>query len=518
MTSTIARLLGKVFGGKVETRLLMLGLDASGRTTALYKIKFGEVMTTIPTIGFNVDTIEYKKTSFTFWDVGGCDKIRPLWRHYFKGTHAICYFVDSIDHLRFAEALSELEMLLSQPELACACVLVWANKQDLEGAMPVVEVEERVREVMEAAKWSQERWTCMGAIATEGIGLYEGLDWLLEHICREQPMATASEEASKATPETEEEVLLTEWLQREDDPADVFLCKFGDYSLESWDHYTHLRVAWLLLRRHGRREGMKRIFDGIRSFIANSKRTQRARGTTFHETMTYFWVHMVDYAMASQQMHGQKSGDEGDAEIDGFKKFLLLNPQLSNGGLFLHYYSKRLMLQTPDSRTQVVLPDVRPLPSLLSSTTGGKGDAAASPVVQPNAAPLSDDEWLLRWESRELPAWGHEARLRLIWLKLTRLERRDAVRAIFDELAAFEGAAGHHVTLAYFWIHMVTACIAREGEKRSPTYALFARQPPFQFLRNVDHTDRFYSQKQLYSDRARTEFVPPDLKPLPAHV
>merc|ERR1712187_340035 len=73
--------------GKTEMRILMVGLDAAGKTTILYKLKLGEVVTTIPTIGFNVETVEYKNLSFTVWDVGGQDKIRPLWRHYYQGTH-----------------------------------------------------------------------------------------------------------------------------------------------------------------------------------------------------------------------------------------------------------------------------------------------------------------------------------------------------------------------------------------------------------------------------------------------
>ena len=42
--------------GKTEMRILMVGLDAAGKTTILYKLKLGEVVTTIPTIGFNVET------------------------------------------------------------------------------------------------------------------------------------------------------------------------------------------------------------------------------------------------------------------------------------------------------------------------------------------------------------------------------------------------------------------------------------------------------------------------------
>ena len=80
MGISISRLFAGLFG-KTEMRILMVGLDAAGKTTILYKLKLGEIVTTIPTIGFNVETVEYKNISFTVWDVGGQDKIRPLWRH-----------------------------------------------------------------------------------------------------------------------------------------------------------------------------------------------------------------------------------------------------------------------------------------------------------------------------------------------------------------------------------------------------------------------------------------------------
>merc|ERR1712232_945186 len=56
--------------GSKEMRILMVGLDAAGKTTILYKLKLGEVVTTIPTIGFNVETVEYKNISFNVWDIG----------------------------------------------------------------------------------------------------------------------------------------------------------------------------------------------------------------------------------------------------------------------------------------------------------------------------------------------------------------------------------------------------------------------------------------------------------------
>ena len=81
--------------------------------------------------GFNVETVEYKNISFTVWDVGGQDKIRPLWRHYFQNTQGIIFVVDSNDRDRVVEAREELQRMLNEDELRDALLLVFANKQDL---------------------------------------------------------------------------------------------------------------------------------------------------------------------------------------------------------------------------------------------------------------------------------------------------------------------------------------------------------------------------------------------------
>ena len=44
-------------------------------------------MTTIPTIGFNVETVTpMPGLTFTVWDVGGQERLRQLWHHYYQGT------------------------------------------------------------------------------------------------------------------------------------------------------------------------------------------------------------------------------------------------------------------------------------------------------------------------------------------------------------------------------------------------------------------------------------------------
>jgi ADP-ribosylation factor protein 1 len=168
--------LSRLLGAKKEMRILMVGLDAAGKTTILYKLKLGEVVTTIPTIGFNVETVEYKKIRFTVWDVGGQDKIRNLWRHYYQNTQGLIFVVDSNDKSRIEDAAGELHKMLNEEELREADLLVFANKQDMPHAMTATEVTDKLNLHSLASR----QWRIQACCATTGDGLYEGLDWLSE--------------------------------------------------------------------------------------------------------------------------------------------------------------------------------------------------------------------------------------------------------------------------------------------------------------------------------------------------
>ncbi|CAL9099317.1 unnamed protein product, partial [Musa textilis] len=177
MGLTFGKLFSRLFAKK-EMRILMVGLDAAGKTTILYKLKLGEIVTTIPTIGFNVETVEYKNISFTVWDVGGQDKIRPLWRHYFQNTQGLIFVVDSNDRDRVVEARDELHRMLNEDELRDAVLLVFANKQDLPNAMNAAEITDKLG----LHSLRQRHWYIQSTCATSGEGLYEGLDWLSSNI------------------------------------------------------------------------------------------------------------------------------------------------------------------------------------------------------------------------------------------------------------------------------------------------------------------------------------------------
>lgn len=63
-----------------------------GKTSILYRLRLGTVVETVPTIGFNVETISVSNgVTFTVWDIGGQSRIRPLWRHYYQSTEGLCF-------------------------------------------------------------------------------------------------------------------------------------------------------------------------------------------------------------------------------------------------------------------------------------------------------------------------------------------------------------------------------------------------------------------------------------------
>ncbi|XP_071485031.1 E3 ubiquitin-protein ligase TRIM23-like [Diadema antillarum] len=162
-------------GPKMEMRVVVLGLDNAGKTTILFKLKQNEFIQTIRTIGFNVETVEYKNLNFTIWDVGGDTKLRPLWKHYYLNTQALIFVVDSTDGDRLDEAYDELAILMSEKQLRDALLLVFANKQDQANALNIDTISDRLSLNKLCCGRS---WFIQPCDALSGAGLWDGLEWL----------------------------------------------------------------------------------------------------------------------------------------------------------------------------------------------------------------------------------------------------------------------------------------------------------------------------------------------------
>ena len=162
-------------GPKIEMRVVTLGLDEAGKTSILFKLKQNEFVPTIPTIGFNVETLEFKNVKITMWDVGGQQKLRPLWKHYYLNTQAVIFVIDASNRERLPEAHSELVKLVSEKELKDACLLILLNKQDVPHCASIEEITDQFSLYKLCCGRS---WHVQACEAKAGTGLQDGLEWL----------------------------------------------------------------------------------------------------------------------------------------------------------------------------------------------------------------------------------------------------------------------------------------------------------------------------------------------------
>ncbi|KAG9345221.1 hypothetical protein JZ751_009767 [Albula glossodonta] len=149
-------------------------------------LQFNEFVNTVPTKGFNTEKIKVtlgcsRTVTFHFWDVGGQEKLRPLWKSYTRCTDGIIFVVDSVDAERMEEAKTELHKITRLSENQGVPVLVVANKQDLRNSLTLIEIEKllALRELGAASPWHLQP-----ACAIIGDGLKEGLERLHDMILK----------------------------------------------------------------------------------------------------------------------------------------------------------------------------------------------------------------------------------------------------------------------------------------------------------------------------------------------
>ncbi|KAJ7143810.1 ADP-ribosylation factor family-domain-containing protein [Mycena epipterygia] len=361
-------------------KIPLLGIDASGKTTLLYRLKLGEIVVTIPTIGFNVETIQVRAhgksrrlVNMMCWDVGGCRKLSPSFmKPYTSGSDALVWLVDSCDRERVAESVQELAYHIriledsnrnnSDRKHIRVPVLILATKQDLPNPMSIDEIQAKFAKATSGTP-THIIGTTLKQSLTEGA-FPEAFGWLLAEIEDKRAGTSLPPTPAAATPDPRStaalETKLESWLLRaeSDSSPEEFLKQFETINLPAWDHYTHIRIAYLLLTTYGRQKdsGKNMIFDGIERYIAQSEQT---RGRTFHVTMTYFWI----------QISSLWTLVENDAKpVDDFTRFLLLNPVVADGNLWTDYYSKEVIM-SPEGKAGMVFPDKKPLPNLVVRET-----------------------------------------------------------------------------------------------------------------------------------------------------
>ncbi|KAJ5071266.1 adp-ribosylation factor c1 [Anaeramoeba ignava] len=160
--------------GDENYRILILGLDGVGKTTILYQMSIGEVVYTKPTIGSNVEEVKFNNLKFECWDVGGQESIRESWSSYYVDTNAVVLVVDSSDHERIDLIQNELFSMANHQDLKNALFLVFANKQDINGAMN----SSQLSKALKLSSIKDQEWHIQSCCALTGEGLKEGWTWL----------------------------------------------------------------------------------------------------------------------------------------------------------------------------------------------------------------------------------------------------------------------------------------------------------------------------------------------------
>lgn len=494
MASQIRKMLTELFGTP-EYRLLILGFDASGKTAILYKLKLNEFVQTIPTIGFNVETITYDRIALTIWDVGGCDKIRPLIRHYFENTKGVIFVIDSQDNSRQLEIKEELWRLFGEDGLSKVPVLFYLNKSDIaNGLQPDNFIKE-----MKLNELRYRQWHVQPCSARTNDGLYEGLNWLIAAL--KSPSTCQNISSSNKTEDNHLEAKSLQWLsQVDDDSMEDFIESLEKQKIEHFDHRVLLRAVWSYLNMFGRRRTVDTVFDTVKAYAVD-----------VNETLIYFWIQIVHYALEATKNPSKN-----------FAGFLLMNPQLLNETeLPLSYYKTDTLFSDEAKRT-VVLPDVKPLPSILpSSSTTQNNVVKKLPQQEEKDVELNDVDFLNDFESCKLTNWSHKTHLRMAWLYLTRNERRVAVNKIFDGIKNFIQSSPiarqttFHFTMTYFWIQMIDSAIAQSPKDINFETFLGLNT----HLMNGGLFLEYYRKETLLNNPvARQEMVLPDIKPLPTMI
>ena len=171
-------LLRKLKKSDSEARILVLGLDNSGKTTILKKLSDEDITQIMPTQGFNIKSLMHEGFKLNVWDIGGQKSIRPYWRNYIDQTDALIYVIDSADRRRMEETGVELKQLLDEERLANTPLLIFANKQDLMNALAPDEIsgELALNEIRDRV------WNILPCSAKTGEGLQDGMEWVVSQI------------------------------------------------------------------------------------------------------------------------------------------------------------------------------------------------------------------------------------------------------------------------------------------------------------------------------------------------
>ena len=181
---------------QTPAQVVLVGLDSSGKSTVLFRLKYGQYVNAVPTVGFNTEKIRTGGAAWLAWDVGGAERVRPLWRSYTRATDALIFVVDSsCNEERLEEARVELQRLAKDQTTQCQAlniprppILILANKQDLPGSREP----HLLAKSLGLMDFSDlQPWAVSPACAITGEGLEEAMSTLHQLVLKSKKSASS---------------------------------------------------------------------------------------------------------------------------------------------------------------------------------------------------------------------------------------------------------------------------------------------------------------------------------------
>ncbi|KAL2843867.1 P-loop containing nucleoside triphosphate hydrolase protein [Aspergillus pseudoustus] len=510
--------------GSTEYPVLIVGNNESGKTTLLYRLKLDKFVTTIPTIGFNCETIEYPRGwQWTMWDVGGCDRIYPLLRFYLK-PETLVLFLHNCSST--AEPVVEdwfRHFLWQMVEAKSKYIWIVPTRQDdLEERETYIE---RIRELYEK-ELSQVRPDVQYKVLKHKVCAKtgEGLEEIMAELHRTMSLNAGvvgrrpgkSNIQPKEDPTSEEELKALIEKEGSEDTLDLqsFWASFLTAEIPAWDHRSHLKAGYIVAVESA--EKGESIFTTADTFIAHLRRLKVAHPDRFrnteHQTMTIFWLLQLQLAVWNYRID---KGLQQFPSWDDFQDVLLHSSSLRNTKLWSLYYTKDRIF-SPQARESWTAPDLRQFPTLRPSP------------MHEMPAPQGKEE-------------NADRLLRFAFAIVQHIQasglRRGAV--VKEALAALQTTTirlrtveptipPYSETQAYFWIQVVHAALESLEHEGKPldglsekSYRLVSAShmsfSAFTLLFDItpETWKEYYSNKIWDSVAARMELVPPDIKPLP---
>eukprot|EP00607_Mallomonas_marina_P007903 CAMPEP_0182423986 /NCGR_PEP_ID=MMETSP1167-20130531/10106_1 /TAXON_ID=2988 /ORGANISM="Mallomonas Sp, Strain CCMP3275" /LENGTH=176 /DNA_ID=CAMNT_0024603425 /DNA_START=147 /DNA_END=674 /DNA_ORIENTATION=- len=162
---------------KQDARILVIGLDNSGKSTLVHHLKPKKTSTfeVTPTVGFTVEEFSKNNINFTIFDMSGQGRYRSLWEHYYKDVQAVIFVLDSTDRFRICVAKEELDQLLNHEDIKQSPIpiIFFANKMDVSGAM----TPEECMDELQLDRIRDKPWHITSSNGISGDGIPEGIEW-----------------------------------------------------------------------------------------------------------------------------------------------------------------------------------------------------------------------------------------------------------------------------------------------------------------------------------------------------